>query len=97
MKDIIVGLFAVIGVILGIAVIVSLILALAYGLGWLVGWFLHLMVGPDIIFGITFEQFIGVLFVAGSIVGGSKTTIEKSKENEKIKELGDQLKNYRGY
>lgn len=96
MKDILVGIFGVIGVILGIATIVGLILGLVYGFGWLVGWVLHLMVGPNIVFGMTFEQFIGLIFVIGTVVGSSRTATDK-KNKENIEKLTNKFKEYRGY
>ena len=96
MKDIVTGLFAVIGVIIGIVLVVGLFLLAVYGFGWSVGWILHLMVGPNIVFGITFEQFVGLLFVIGTIVGGSRGAGDKENK-KKIEDPANKLKSYRGY
>ena len=97
MKDIIVGLFAIVGVVLGVIVIVAILMLMFYAFGYMTGWVLHLMVGPDIVLGMSFEQFIGLMFVVGGILGGGKSTIEKTQQNEQVKKMTDQIKSYRGY
>lgn len=46
-----------------------------YGFGWLMGWLLNFVVGPSMLFGITFPQFFGLMSVFASMVGGSITPI----------------------
>jgi len=96
MKDIFIGLLAIIGVVFGVVLIIGLLLWAVYGFGWLVGWVLHLMVGPNIVFGMTFEQFVGLLFIAGTIVGGSRSAIDKETKKN-IETLTNKIKSYRGY
>ena len=97
MKDIIVGLFAIVGVVLGVIVIVAILMLMFYAFGYMTGWVLHLMVGPDIVLGMSFEQFIGLMFVVCGILGCGKSTIEKTQQNEQVKKMTDQIKSYRGY
>jgi len=46
-----------------------------YGFGWLMGWLLNFVVGPSMLFGITFPQFFGLMSVFATMVGGSITPI----------------------
>ena len=97
-KEAILGIFAVIGVITGIFMLGALVIALIYGVGYGVGWFAHLMIGPDVVFGLPFEQFIAILSVIGSIIAGGKFTDGNIKEKDTIiKQLKDELKTIRGY
>jgi hypothetical protein len=97
MKDFIVGLSAVIGIILGIIILGALFLAIVYAFGWATGWVLHLMVGPDMVFGVTFEQFIALINVVTVTFIGTKQAV-KSSEIKKLEEImKEKSKEYRGY
>jgi len=95
-NEIVSGIFAGIGVILLFIVLVAIFLVVIYGLGYSVGWVLHLMVGPEIVMGMAFEQFIGIIFVSGTIIA-SGISSASSKEKDQLKKLVEQVKSYRGY
>lgn len=95
MKDILLGIVSIV-LVMGIIILFSaLVFALLYAFGYTTGWVLHLMVGPDILFGMTFEQFIGVVFVIAGVIGATIAGVIKPDENKKS--LKDALKDYRGY
>lgn len=82
MKDVMIAVIAAL-IIIGIVVsLVAFILLITYGFGWIVGWTLHLFIGPDMIFGVTFEQFVGLVFVCGGILTGSTNTEAATKTKE---------------
>lgn len=94
----ILGLFALIVIVAIIGVFIALVGALFYGFGWGVGWFIHLMVGPDIVFGMSFEQFMGVLFLIVGLVGTGKSAVNQEEVKKKVDEgIKKGLKEYRGY
>ena len=94
----ILGFGALVGVFLLIVVLVAVVGLLFYGFGWAVGWCIHIVVGPDIIFGITFEQFIGVAFLVAGIIGTGRSAGNQKDIKKKIDEgIQAGLKEYRGY
>lgn len=68
MKDLIMGILTVTGVVIGIVCLISSVMLIIYGFGWSIGWVLHLFIGPDLIFGLQFEQFIGLVFLVSGIM-----------------------------
>jgi hypothetical protein len=101
MKDLgnlILGILALFVVAALIGVFIALVGALFYGFGWCVGWFLHLMVGPDLVFGMAFEQFMGILFLIVGLVGTGKGAANQEDVKKKVDEgIKKGLKEYRGY
>lgn len=96
--EIILGIIALIIVLCLIGTFIGLAMTLFYGMGWSVGWFIHLMVGPDMIFGMTFEQFIGVVFMVVGLVGVGKSAVNQEELKKKVDEgVKTGLKEYRGY
>ena len=93
MKDIIVGMFALLGIMVGVVIASSLLLSVIYMFGYSVGWFLHLMIGPDLILGIEFTQLVGLLFVSGAILGSPRVI----KNTKAEKQIENTTKLYRGY
>lgn len=105
MKNFIIGLSALIGVVLGVVILCGLTLLVFYGFGWTIGWGVELIVPMSKFFGIEFPQLIGLMSVFSSmivggiapfIVGGSKSITKKLED--KIEEtVKDKFKQYRGY
>ena len=95
------GLLAIIVVLALIGVFIALGMAVFYGMGWSTGWLLHLVVGPDIVFGMQFEQFIGMVYVVvGIFVSGKaavSANVDKKIEKRIDKVVTDVKKEYRGY
>jgi len=97
MKDIIIGFGAIILLITGFVLLFALIGALVYGFGYILGWSINLIVGPKILFGITFPQFFGVVFLTGGTIAGIISSNIQEKNNKAIVEITNKLKAYRGY
>ena len=96
--EIILGLLAIVLMIGFIVLIVGVIGALFYGAGWIVGWIIHLMVGPDYLFGLEFKQFVGIIFLLVGFIGVGRPSIDQNELKMKIDEgIQKSLKKYRGY
>lgn len=92
-----------IGALLGILVIATLIImmfgligTIVYGFGWSVGWIIHIFVGPDMIFGVGFEQLIGICWVVSSIMFFSISNALKSNTAQLVEQFKNIAKKYRG-
>lgn len=86
-------LFRFISLILIISIIISVIIMIVcffglifYSFGWISGYILHMFIGPDIIFGMTFEQFFGILTLVMGSIGTGRTIYTKSYIDNKIAE-----------
>lgn len=75
MKQLLLGLGTITLIPVLIIFICFTTLIVVYGFGWLMGWLLNFVVGPSMLFGITFPQFFGLMSVFASMVGGSITPI----------------------
>ncbi len=97
-KEFFAGVFAIGGIAVGVIVLAAIVLLSSYGLGWSVGWFMHLVVGPDMVFGIQFEQLIALMSVFAGITA---SLISQAISGTLTKGVGDVMKDkfkeYRGY
>ena len=100
-KDIVLGMLAIIALVFLVLAFAAFILLIVYLGGWATGWLLHLVVGPDIILGMTFEQFIGMVYVIAGILASGKAAVsanvDKKIEQRIDKVVADVKKEYRGY
>lgn len=97
MQNFFIGLLAIAGIIILLIIIVSMIGLISYGFGWSVGWFMHLFIGPDIIFGIQFEQVVSLLTMVLYVLGVSFWSIQQQNNKKIDKIIKTKLKEYRGY
>ena len=105
MKNFIIGLSALVGVVLGVIILCVLTLLGFYGFGWSIGWGVELIVPMSKFFGVEFPQLIGLMSVFSSmiaggiipfIISGGKAVTKKLED--KIEEtVKDKFKQYRGY
>jgi len=96
--DVLIGLLVLIFVLILIGFFIALIGSLIYWFGWCVGWITHLMVGPDIIFGMAFEDFFGIFFLIVGLIGVGRTAVNQEEVKKKVDEgIKKGLKEYRGY
>lgn len=97
MQNFFIGLLTIVGIIMLLIIIVSIIGLISYGFGWSVGWFMHLFIGPDIIFGIQFEQAVGLLTMVLYVLGVSFWSIQNQNNKKIDKTIKTKMKEYRGY
>jgi len=98
MKEIFAGMFAIAGIVVGLFVLVAGFLLVSYGSGWTIGWFMHLLVGPDIVFGIQFEQLIALMSVFAGIIASLISQAVSGTLTDKVGDVMSQkFKEYRGY
>jgi hypothetical protein len=96
MKEFMLGLLALCGVIIGLFALGVIVLLGIYGFGWSLGWGLNYFIGPAMIFGITFPQLIGLLSIfSGMIAGSIAPFMNNTKAVEKA--VAEKFKEYRGY
>lgn len=99
--EVMLGLGAILLMLSMVLAAAAFVLWIFYGLGWGTGWFLNLVVGPEMVFGMTFEQFIGLVYVVVGIAVSGKTVmnknVEKKIEDRIDKVVNDVKKQYRGY
>jgi len=67
-KELLIILIVVLGISFFIISIFGILLLMIYVFGYSVGWFIHLFVGPNLIYGFEFEQFVGLTFMLVSIL-----------------------------
>lgn len=99
MKNLILGMAAIVGVVAVVLLIITLVITAVYGIGWSFGWLAHLIIGPDIVFGITFEQLFGLMSVFSTMIGSMVSAM--NDDNDVVKKIEsvvtEKLKEYRGY
>lgn len=94
----------IIGTVMGVVVFVVVIIMLfgligmlVYGFGWSIGYIIHLVVGPDIIFGISFEQLIGTCWVLIALIYMAIRNASKTNNTLMLEQFKNITKKYRGY
>ncbi len=92
------------GTILGILAFIAIFIIcfgllgiVVYGFGWSVGWIIHLFVGPDALYGIFFEQLIGLIWILGAVIYISVTNATRNTNNKLVEQFKNITKKYRGY
>jgi len=104
-RDFIVGLSALLGVFALIMLLIVIIMLFSYGSGWLIGWLMNCVLNIDTVFGLYFEQLIGLMTLFSSMLVSSVVTTQnilKKKDLQKTnnyveKAIVNALKKYRGY
>jgi len=97
MKEIIGGLLALCFIVLlGVTILAALFL-LSYATGWTIGWIMQLVLGFDMIFGVTFPQFIGLSSVFSTLLTVSLSTLTGTLTDKVGETMTKKFKEYRGY
>ena len=95
MKNVILGMFAVAGVVVMALLFTTILLTLTYYIGFVIGFILQYLIGMHIVFGLAMPNFIGIIVLVSNIITMIGVLYFKGT-GDKIN-LNDELKKYRGY
>ncbi len=103
--NVFIGLIGLMMILFTFGVTVVLIGSIMYFSGWVCGFLLNFVIGPEMLFGLTFEQFFGIVFLVSGIFGliklSTEKQLEKNIEDKLTKRIEaaviDSKKEYRGY